>query len=90
MLRRIRVYGRRVNRFDRRLQRGRLRLGTHLVVAVRVAVVVSIIVLVAVGPHWLREHLSGVAVVLGVALGYAAALMIRPRSRSGERVTRGW
>lgn len=79
MLRRIRVYGRRVNRFHSIASSEDGYGLAHLVVAVRVAVVVSIIVLVAVGPHWLRAQLAGAAVVLGVALGYAVALMFRPR-----------
>ena len=79
MLRRIRVYGRRVNRFHSIASSEDGYGLAHLVVAVRVAVVVSIIVLVAVGPHWLRAQLAGVAVVLGVALGYAALMMTRPQ-----------
>ncbi|MDZ4268976.1 MAG: HAMP domain-containing sensor histidine kinase [Mycobacterium sp.] len=51
----------------------------RVVVAVRVAVVLSIVVLVATGPDWLRHRWGVTAVVLGVALAYAALLMARPR-----------
>ena len=51
----------------------------RVVVAVRVAVVLSIVVLVATGPDWLRHHVLATAVVLGVALAYAGLLMARPR-----------
>lgn len=51
----------------------------RVVVAVRVAVVISIIVLVVTGPVWLRQHTAGLAVCLAVALGYAAVLMTYPR-----------
>ena len=43
----------------------------RVVVAVRVAVVVSIVVLVAAGPDWMRHHTLGTAAVLGGALAYA-------------------
>ncbi len=49
------------------------------VVAVRAAVVVSIGVLLLVGPDWVRQY-AGVAVaVLAAALIYAAALLVNPR-----------
>ena len=51
----------------------------RVVVAVRVAVVLSIVVLVATGPSWMRHHLGATAAVLGVALAYAAVLMARPQ-----------
>lgn len=49
------------------------------VVAVRVAVVVAIGVLSAIGPYWVREHAVATVVVLGGALTYAAALMAYPQ-----------
>ena len=49
------------------------------VVAVRVAVVISIGVLLAVGPHWVRQHAAATVAVLGAALVYAAALMAYPQ-----------
>ncbi|SPM34795.1 ATPase [Mycobacterium rhizamassiliense] len=51
----------------------------RVVVAVRVAVVVSIVVLVAIGPEWMRRHTLMLAVVLTAALAYAAVLMAHPR-----------
>lgn len=51
----------------------------RVVVAVRVAVVLSIVVLVATGPGWMRHHLGATAAVLGAALAYAAVLMARPQ-----------
>ncbi|MGE0216271.1 ATP-binding protein [Mycolicibacterium sp.] len=51
----------------------------RVVVAVRVAVVLSIAVLVVTGPSWLRAHTVGTAVVLAAALTYAAVLMAVPR-----------
>jgi signal transduction histidine kinase len=51
----------------------------RVVVAVRVAVVVSIVVLVAIGPEWMRRHTLMLAVVLAAALAYAAVLMAHPR-----------
>lgn len=51
----------------------------RVVVAVRVAVVLSIVVLVMTGPSSLRHHVVATAVVLGVALGYAGVLMARPQ-----------
>ncbi|BBY81647.1 HAMP domain-containing histidine kinase [Mycolicibacterium pulveris] len=50
----------------------------RVVVAVRVAVVVSIVVLVAVGPEWLRRYPLVLGLVLAAALGYSAVLMARP------------
>lgn len=49
------------------------------VVAVRVAVVISIGVLLAIGPYWVREHALATVLVLGGALTYAAALMAHPQ-----------
>lgn len=51
----------------------------RVVVAVRVAVVLSIVVLVFTGPEWLRQYQLATAAVLGVALAYAAFLMTRPQ-----------
>lgn len=50
----------------------------RVVVAVRFAVVVSIIVLAGVGPDSMREHPWGLALALAGALAYAAVLMIKP------------
>lgn len=49
------------------------------VVAVRVAVVISIGALLAIGPYWVREHTAATVVVLGAAMAYAAALMAYPQ-----------
>ncbi len=49
------------------------------VVAVRVAVVISIGVLLGIGPQWARQHTAVGFAVLGAALVYAAALMARPQ-----------
>lgn len=49
------------------------------VVAVRVAVVISIGVLLAIGPYWVREHTAATVMVLGAAMAYAAALMAHPQ-----------
>ncbi|MHA7652183.1 sensor histidine kinase [Mycobacterium sp. ML4] len=49
------------------------------VVAVRVAVVISIGALLAIGPYWVREHAAATVVVLGGAMAYAAALMAYPQ-----------
>ncbi len=43
------------------------------VVAVRVAVVISIGVLLAIGPYWVRQHAAATFAVLGAAMVYAAA-----------------
>ena len=51
----------------------------RVVVAVRVSVVLSIVVLVVTGPDWLRQHWMATAAVLGIALAYAAFLMTRPQ-----------
>lgn len=51
----------------------------RVVVAVRVAVVVSIAVLVATGPGWMQRHPLSTAIVLGGALAYAGVLMAYPR-----------
>ncbi len=74
------VYGRRVNRFRSLVTADGDGYGlARLVVAVRVAVVVSIIGLLLAGPDWLRRHFAGAAVVLGVALVYSAIMVSRPR-----------
>ncbi|WP_241010639.1 sensor histidine kinase [Mycobacterium camsae] len=49
------------------------------VVAVRVAVVISIGALLAIGPYWVREHAAATVVVLGAAMAYAATLMAHPQ-----------
>ena len=51
----------------------------RVVVAVRVAVVMSIAVLVAAGPGWMRAHAAGTAAVLVGGLLYAAVLIAMPR-----------
>ncbi|OBF24989.1 HAMP domain-containing sensor histidine kinase [Mycobacterium sp. ACS4331] len=51
----------------------------RVVVAVRVAVVLSIIVLAVVGPDDMRRHPLPLTLALGGALLYAAALMMQPR-----------
>lgn len=51
----------------------------RVVVAVRVAVVVSIAVLVGTGPDWLRTHIVPLGLVLAAALGYACVLVAYPR-----------
>ena len=49
------------------------------VVAVRVAVVISIGVLLAIGPHWVRQHTAATVAVLGGAMVYAAVVMAYPQ-----------
>ena len=49
------------------------------VVAVRVAVVVSIGVLLAIGPQWVRQHTIATVAVLGGAIVYAAVVMAYPQ-----------
>ncbi len=49
------------------------------VVAVRVAVVTSIGVLLAIGPPWLRQHAAAAFAVLGAAMLYAAVLIAYPQ-----------
>ncbi len=49
------------------------------VVAVRVAVVVSIGVLLAIGPQWVRQHTTATVAVLGGAIVYAAVVMAYPQ-----------
>ena len=49
------------------------------VVAVRVAVVISIGVLLAIGPDWVRQHVAGTVAVLVAAVVYAAVLLANPR-----------
>lgn len=51
----------------------------RVVVAVRVAVVVSVGVLAGTGPDWMRSHLVALGVVLATALAYACVLMMFPR-----------
>lgn len=50
----------------------------RVVVAVRVAVVVSIILLAATGPDWMRRHPALLTAVLAGALSYAAVLIKYP------------
>lgn len=61
----------------------------RIVVAVRVAVVISIAVLVATGPDWMRAHTVGTTLVLGAALIYAVVLMARPQYEV-RRTRFGW
>ncbi|OBG66419.1 ATPase [Mycobacterium sp. E3305] len=49
------------------------------VVAVRVAVVVSVGVLMGIGPQWLRQHTATTLAVLGAAMVYAAVVMAYPQ-----------
>ncbi len=49
------------------------------VVAVRVAVVVSIAVLLAIGPSWARQHIPATAAVLAAAMLYSIALLANPK-----------
>jgi signal transduction histidine kinase len=49
------------------------------VVAVRVAVVISIGVLLAIGPHWVRQHAAVTVAVLAGAMVYAAVLLANPQ-----------
>jgi signal transduction histidine kinase len=49
------------------------------VVAVRVAVVISIGVLLAIGPYWVRQHAAATFTVLGAAMVYAAAVTAYPQ-----------
>jgi signal transduction histidine kinase len=51
----------------------------RVVVAERVAVVVSIGALVAIGPEWMRRHTLVLGIVLAAALVYGAILMAYPR-----------
>lgn len=51
----------------------------HVVVAVRVAVVVSIGVLVGLGPEWMRFHIVTLVVVLAVTLLYSFVLVAFPK-----------
>ena len=49
------------------------------VVAVRVAVVISIGVLLAIGPQWVRQHTAATVAVLAAAMVYAAVVMAYPQ-----------
>lgn len=49
------------------------------VVAVRAAVVVSIAVLLAIGPSWTRQHVPATVMVLAAALLYSLALLVNPK-----------
>lgn len=51
----------------------------RVVVAVRAAVVLSIVVLTATGPDWMRRHPVVLSIVLAATLIYAAVLMAHPR-----------
>ena len=80
MPRGLRVYGRRVERVRSLVTPDGDGYGlARLVVAVRVAVVVSIIGLVLAGPDWLRRNALGTAIALGIALVYAVIMMTRPQ-----------
>ncbi|WP_370500267.1 sensor histidine kinase [Mycolicibacterium sp. jd] len=50
----------------------------RVVVSVRVVVVLSVIVLAALGPDWMRRQPMALAVVLAGTLAYAAVVMARP------------
>ncbi|MDN4522599.1 HAMP domain-containing histidine kinase [Mycolicibacterium austroafricanum] len=50
----------------------------RVVVSVRVVVVLSVIVLAALGPDWMRRQPVALAVVLAGTLAYAAVVMARP------------
>ncbi|MGO9157068.1 sensor histidine kinase [Mycobacterium sp.] len=49
------------------------------VVAVRIAVVVSIGVLLLIGPDWVRQHTTATVAVLSAAMLYSLALLVNPR-----------
>lgn len=49
------------------------------VVAVRTAVVISIGVLLAIGPDWVRRHTAASAAVLTAAMLYSLVLLVNPR-----------
>lgn len=49
------------------------------VVAVRMAVVVSIGLLLLIGPDWVRQHITATAAVLAAAMLYSLALLVNPR-----------
>jgi signal transduction histidine kinase len=49
------------------------------VVAVRTAVVVSIGVLLAIGPDWVRQHITATTAVLAAAMLYSLVLLVNPR-----------
>lgn len=51
----------------------------RIVVAVRVAVVGSIGVLLAIGPDWIRQHAGPAFAVLGLAMLYSAVLLANAR-----------
>jgi len=51
---------------------------TRVVVAVRVAVVVSIVALVLIGPVWMRVHLVALVAMLILAFAYSAVMLARP------------
>ncbi|MGJ6121974.1 HAMP domain-containing sensor histidine kinase [Mycolicibacterium sp. Y3] len=61
----------------------------RVVVAVRLAVVLSVAALAVIGPAWMRQHTLGTAVVLGAALSYAGVLMVVPRYEV-RRTRFGW
>lgn len=61
----------------------------RVVVAVRVAVVVSVVGLAALGPEWMRRHPVALTVVLLGALAYSAVLMTHPRFEV-RRTRYGW
>lgn len=51
----------------------------RIVVAVRVAVVVSVGVVLLVGPDWIRRHVMVTVAVLTCALAYSVVMMANPR-----------
>lgn len=61
----------------------------RVVVAVRLAVVVSIGVFVAIGPEWMRNHVLALGIVLVVTVSYAAVLMAFPRHEV-RRTSSSW
>lgn len=61
----------------------------RVVVAMRVAVVVSIAVLAGTGPDWMRRHIWWLAFVLVAALAYAAIMFSQPRFEV-RRTRYGW
>lgn len=48
------------------------------IVAVRAAVVVSIGLLLLIGPSWVRQHVTATVVVLAAAMAYAMTLLLYP------------
>lgn len=66
-------------RSDPRITSGAESYGlARTVVAVRVAVVVSISVLLIIGPDWVRQHVVPTSLVLAVAMLYSVGLLVNP------------